>query len=761
MRIVWLVVLAACGAKKPVEDAPVAHAPPPGDGTAPVGVAGDAGSTQPDAGAPTRTEHAVFSLVDNRHAAHRYANGELVIDASDIGFVRYGRFAMPAPRWAVGKTVGGVRGTIVDRNATLEAPLDAKLAKTVTRLIVRVHGKAKQVLALRINGKRPTEVAKTSRVELVDGWQTVAFPIDAGRLVSGENQIGFETSGPAGKLGVEWMRFSADATKLDDPRPAIAFDAGADSLVLAKDATLVWYITVPEGAHLVAKEVTADCKVEVQAQAGDESFAGGNLTRTSTRVDLTAISGKVVGLTLTARDCAKAKIVAPEIRIHGPAPVALPKAEPPRYVMLWIMDALRADKIPVFRPGARAQTPNIDELAKSSVVFRQYYVQGNESQVSHSTMWTGLYPAVHKVKPIGASAVYRIDKKLDVLAAKLKEAGYRTESVTGNGFVNEYGGYARGFDKYRNMMREKGVINGILYGDQIVAPALARIEANRANPLYLYMGTVDTHGPWIARKPWIDIYSPPPYNGPFTLSGTADGLGIKPDSMGCHKIPAPADIERMRAIYDSAISYQDKLVGEVIAKLKSWGIWDKTMLIITADHGEEWFEDGRCNHGGSLRDSLVNVPMLIHDPARFPGGTIVEEGVEAVDLFPTVLDSVGIAKPDAIQGTSMAPLAQGFGRGWPRPSYASMFEISHAMRIGKWKMKVGPQGVPVLFELKFDTLTDEKVDLAAQRPVERRMMTDNLATFLALRTVWKKSAWGVTTNVTKAGAAELDRAETP
>jgi arylsulfatase A-like enzyme len=311
------------------------------------------------------------------------------------------------------------------------------------------------------------------------------------------------------------------------------------------------------------------------------------------------------------------------------------------------------------------------------------------------------------------------------------------------------------------MMREKNAVNGRLLGEDILAAAIGRFDANRAEPLYLYMGTVDTHGPWIARKPWIDIYSPPPYNGPFVLAGTADGLGIVPDSMGCHKIPAPADIERMRAIYDSAISYQDKLVGDMIAKLKSWGIWDQTMLIITADHGEEWFEDGRCNHGGSLRDSLVNVPMLIHDPARFPGGTIVEEGVEAIDVFPTLLDVTGSAQPAELQGWSMAPIAQGFGRGWLRPSYSSMFEISHAMRIGKWKMKVGPQGVPVLFELTNDTLVDEKIDVSTARPVERRMLTDNFAMFLPLRTQWKKSLWGVTTNVTKQGAAELDRAETP
>ena len=75
--------------------------------------------------------------------------------------------------------------------------------------------------------------------------------------------------------------------------------------------------------------------------------------------------------------------------------------------MLWVMDALRADKVPMFTPGARAQTPNLDELAKSSAVFRQYYVQGNESQTSHASMWTGVYPAVHNVRMAGVGGVWR------------------------------------------------------------------------------------------------------------------------------------------------------------------------------------------------------------------------------------------------------------------------------------------------------------------------------------------------------------------
>ena len=81
------------------------------------------------------------------------------------------------------------------------------------------------------------------------------------------------------------------------------------------------------------------------------------------------------------------------------------------------------------------------------------------------------------------------------------------------------------------------------------------------------------------------------------------------------------------------------------------------------------------------------------------------------------------------------------------------------MRIGRWKMRVGPAGVPILGDMVADP--NERIDLSATRPVERRMLTDNLGLFLALRAQWKKSEWGVPTNITRRGAAALDEASTP
>jgi arylsulfatase A-like enzyme len=713
-----------------------------------------AATRAPAAAAPAaRIEHAVWKLVDNRLMAHRYVDDELVIDASGVGLARYARFGVPLPRWHYGHTVGGERAAIADRLAPLELPLGGDQARAATHLTLRVHAKEGQVIGLRISGKD----APGTRVKLAAGWQTVALPLPEGRLGVGENQVTLETIAPRGPVAVAWMRVGKERPGEEDPRAAAAFDVKADAIELAKDASLVWYVTVPDGGHLVAS-VTEGCTIEVRARNSDGAFAGGALRARDARVDLTPMAGRVVALGLTARDCPSATITAPRIAIHGPAPELRPAAPPPKYVVLWVMDTLRALSVPLFTPGARAQTPNLDELAKTSAVFRQYYVQGNESQTSHSSLWTGVYPAVHNVRLAGVGGVDRLPAKLDVLAKRLAGAGFATMGATANGFINEWGGYTRGFREYRNLMREPAAVGGIVYGQTVVSAALGQLERHRDHPAYLFLGTVDCHSPWIVRRPWIDIYSPPPYDGPFQEFGTAKELGLKPTSMGCSKVPPKRDIERLVAIYDSAISYQDRELGRLIAQLKSWGIWDQTMLIITADHGEELFEFGQCGHGSSLRDLLIRVPLLIHDPARLPGGTIVDEGAEAVDVMPTVLEAIG-EPPGAAQGRSLIPLAQGRGRGWAQPSYASMFEYAHAMRIGRWKIRVPQSGTPIVNDLVEDPI--ERTDVAVARAVERRMLTDHVGLFLALRRVWSKREWGVSTNLTPEGAVALDGTMTP
>jgi arylsulfatase A-like enzyme len=545
----------------------------------------------------------------------------------------------------------------------------------------------------------------------------------------------------------------AHATADASPLAHVAWDGSARSLALDEGAALAWYVHLPLDAHLAA-HVPDDCRVEVSARSDDGTRAGGLLGGGTEYVDLSPVGDHAVRLELQARDCPRATLADPAIMLPGAPPAPAPEGPPPRYVVLWVMDALRADRIRTFTPGARAEVPNFEKLAATSAVFRQYYVGGNESQTSHSTVWTGTYPAVHNVRLAGDGGNWRIPRELAVLGEMVKAAGLTPIGVTANGFVTVDGGYARGFEEFRNMMREKGVVNGVLFGEKVLTAALARLEARKADPALLFIGTVDTHGPWIARKPWMERYdaaNPQPYTGPFRTHGTAKDLGIKRGEMGCSLVPPARDIERLRAIYDSAISYHDERLGDLVAALQRMGIYDQTMIIVTADHGEELFEDGRCGHGGSLRESLVRVPMLVHYPARV-AAAVIDEGAEGVDVMPTILDALGADIPDQLQGESLVDRAAGMGRGWPRPSYASQFEYAHAMRVARWKMKVGKRGMPVVLDVAADP--DERVDISSKAPAARRMLTDALGLFLATRARWSKRTMGVVTNL-KAGATEL------
>jgi arylsulfatase A-like enzyme len=133
----------------------------------------------------------------------------------------------------------------------------------------------------------------------------------------------------------------------------------------------------------------------------------------------------------------------------------------------------------------------------------------------------------------------------------------------------------------------------------------------------------------------------------------------------------------------------------------------------------------------------------------------VEEGVEVLDVMPTVADALGLPPPRPSQGQSLVPLMQGVGRGYPRPSYASQYEYAHTMRVGSWKIWLTPKGGLKLYDLGADPAERASV---AGRSIEARYMIDLLYLFLANRDVWRKREWGVVNNMTAAAPGALERA---
>jgi arylsulfatase A-like enzyme len=677
-------------------------------------------------------EHAVFSLTDSRLLAHVMRREGVVALAGSPGFAKYLRFGRPKLTWKLGESEDGRRGArLSDSNGVVELPLTAEQAQAGGSVAVRLTTPAARRMTILVNQKA------AGTVQLVSGWQTAKVPLPPGLAKPGENvvHLAFAKGPPA---FVEWIQLGGEPG--GDEAPPF-WDKAQTSLVLPEGGGLTYYVQVPPKGRLIGDVLGTGCQVMVRARAHDGQALEGVLTGPGGAVELTPLAGRIVRLDLAGRGCAKAGLRGGALAVPGPAPT-VSKPRQPKYVVFWIMDSLRADRVKPFFPKARPEVPEFEKLAGVGTIFRNTYVQGNESRASHASIWSSLYVGVHRMIPGG---VKTLEAKWTTLDEAMKSAGLWTSGVSGNGYIVKRMGFGDAWDAYRNHIHDGGGVRG----EDILKYALKSVEA-RKEPWFLYLGTIDTHVSWRAKEPWISKYDQG-YTGKYVKE--ASGIEVEKMATGKLKI-SDRDKQRIVAIYDSNVSYQDDLVGQTLAKLKEWGIADDTMLVITADHGDEQWEDGRVGHGGSLRESLVRVPLVIHYPPLFPPG-IVEEGVDTIDILPTLLDAMGKPAPPEAQGESLIPLAQGVGRGYPRPSIASQYEFAHAMRLAGWKVRVAGSGVPLLYHVDDDPY--EKKDLAAERPLERRLLTDALSTFLVYQRNWKKGRWGVASNHAAALPADLEK----
>ncbi len=674
--------------------------------------------------------HPVFDLVANRTLAHAERAGALSIAAGSPGFARYVHFSRPLATWRLRESEDGKHVALAHTQAVLEVPLTAAEARGGV-ITLRLKSPVRQTVRATARGKA------SPAVPLAEGWQTAHVPLPAGALVEGENKIvlGFANWGHFGdqkaSAAVEWIEIGPASSESSPPE---IFDGSA--LTIAKGDALTWYVMVPSGGALVAHTEGAGCSVKVHAAAHGGAHVDGTLA-SDAPLSLGAIAGQVARLTLTAAggNCA---VKSAALTAAGDA-ATVKRGPPPKNVVFWMTDDTRSDKFNLYNPKTRVETPVVDAFAKKATDFKVAYVQGNESRVSHASLWTSLYPHNHHF----ISEKAKLDPKFVTLAEAIKPTGRETIGLMGNGFIDAFWGFGQGWDVLKNHIHE----GGGLKAEDFVAEAKGMLQRYAAKPFFMYLGTIDVHVSWRAHEPWIDRYDPGPYTGPFVKACLDPQLDkIVAGKMGLTE----RDKTRIVALYDSDVSYNDHEFGKLLELLDA----DDTMIIFTADHGEELWDHGKIGHGQSLREELVHVPLLISYPPLFPPGKSVTEGVEIIDLLPTIVDALGGKMPADAQGESLIGLAQGEGAGYPRPAIASQYELAHTMRLGRWKLWVGGSG-DVRF---FDALTDaaESKELSAERPLEKRFVTDAMGVWMAYQSQWKKSRWGVASNQKAELARDLE-----
>ncbi|MFZ0563390.1 MAG: sulfatase-like hydrolase/transferase [Terriglobales bacterium] len=308
-----------------------------------------------------------------------------------------------------------------------------------------------------------------------------------------------------------------------------------------------------------------------------------------------------------------------------PAPAAehgIAATQAPPNIILITLDTTRADRMG-FLGSKRGLTPNLDALARQSVVFERAYAQAPLTSVSHATILTGTYPQYHLV----VDYPLVLAKDLPYAPEILRAHGYQTAAFLGSLALDPNGGapgFDRAFDTYDANFHLEDLHTKDRYhsvqrrGDEVVAHALAWLDGHSKTPFFLWVHLFDAHDPYDPPEPYKTRYA--------------------------------------KELYDGGIAYEDAAVGKLLRQLKARGLYDGAVMAVMADHGESLGAHGEDMHGIFVYDETIQVPLVIKLPKQASAGTRIANRVELVDVLPTLLQTAGIAAPAEVQGQSMLGL---------------------------------------------------------------------------------------------------------
>jgi arylsulfatase A-like enzyme len=305
-------------------------------------------------------------------------------------------------------------------------------------------------------------------------------------------------------------------------------------------------------------------------------------------------------------------------------------------VLFVLVDTLRADRLGAYG-YERDTSPNLDRLAATGVRFARQVSQSSWTKCSMASLWTGLYPA--RTRVLRAYDVLPPEARMP--AEIFREAGFRTAGIWRNGWIAPNFGFSQGFEVYLSprsergreaFMRRRESPNVSLEGDDgdIVNSALEFLRAHGHERWFLYLHMMDVHQ-----------YA---YSEDTALFGTSYS-----DS------------------YDNSIRWVDSLLGHLFRGLVELDLRRRTLIVFSADHGEAFGEHDGEGHARNVYGEVTQTPLILSFPFRLDPGVVVEARSENVDLWPTVLELVGLPPLGDVDGRSLVPAIAAAFRGEPPP----------------------------------------------------------------------------------------------
>lgn len=419
-------------------------------------------------------------------------------------------------------------------------------------------------------------------------------------------------------------------------------------------------------------------------------------------------------------------------------PIEPPRVQQPNLLLVSI-DGLRADRMSLYG-ASRKTTPNLDRLAPEAMVGDAAFSSSNESALSHGVMLTGRY--VPEIAWPDYTEFLVPDEALTVAEA-LSQVGYATGGFLAGGHVRSDFGFAQGFTEFRES-QDFGSFR------ETVPPALEWI-ADQDGPWFAMVHGYDLHRPYAKAGPLYHAFDPREetlicrlcrernqtervFDGvhyPQHVRGTVEHTSGKVMSdptnydRAAHAVAqgTPVDVEHMKAHYDTGILAADFYVGALIDELRRTGAWDRTLVVITSDHGEDLQDHGVSNHRARIHDSTTRVPLILTGGALPEAyrGTRTALSIDSTDVVPTLMAAAGTVPPAGARGRDL------LGPGDPGVAFQQGVTGQSAIRTDTHRLVF--EGVPltdpdyrekaaagpvVLYDLRSDP--GETRDVAAEQP---------------------------------------------
>ncbi len=378
-----------------------------------------------------------------------------------------------------------------------------------------------------------------------------------------------------------------------------------------------------------------------------------------------------------------------------------PHAKPDVVVVL--VDTLRADHLG-YMGYARPTSPNLDALARDSVVFRHAISASTWTKPAVASLFTGLYPSEHGIlgMPRSPKRAERMEHQIlpptqPTLAERFRAGGYATIAAVHQPNLTEQGGFSRGFDVYERPHETDDFA--------LLARFLQEIDqAPTDRPLFGYLHLLDVHWPYAERLPSlpIDAFGATDPKYPVAIDRSAVRESRRNHWRGL-------DLGTLEALYDHGVAWDDRVVGDLVEALRSRQRWRKTVFVVVADHGEGFLEHHLLEHSYEPYRELTHIPLLMHLPAGWsvkPGER--QSVVSLAGLGPTLLELAGLPSWPGATARSFADIA----RGRERPDSFALIEMyrARAIRTQSAKLILERRGRLLYFDLTHDPR--EKKNLA-------------------------------------------------